>query len=387
MSGSAGVSSLGTGFSRPTPTGSHPRRPALPEGSDAPSAIITQLCGSAARGLAINPGRPSKCMRAMLQVQDLTVTYRTSAGTQIQAVAGVTFTIKPGEALGVLGESGCGKTSVALSLIRLIPASSGSVRGRILFKGMELQDLCERDLGKVRGAEISLIFQEPSIALNPVMRVGEQIVEVLRAHRRWGRRRCREEAESMLEQVRLPVSSGLFDAYPHELSGGQRQRVLIAQALVCHPSLVIADEPTTGLDTQTQAEILALLRDLKERSQTSFLFISHHPGVLAGLADRLLVMYAGKIVEEGTLQETYATPLHPYTQGLLRSLPAVPTDGGAARRTRLPALAGRPPDWSDHPRGCSFSPRCPERMTDCDDRDPKEIEYDARRVRCFKYGN
>lgn len=334
------------------------------------------------------PGIPASLSpNTMLEVRDLTVRYPSPRGGEVRAVEGVTFSIGAGEAVGLLGESGCGKTSVALSLLRLPPAAGCTVRGEVRFKGSDLRCLDERELEKIRGAEISLIFQEPSLALNPVMRVGDQIGEVLRAHQSWGRRRRRSEVLSLLEQVRFEGAGGVYDVFPHELSGGQRQRVLIAQALACRPALVVADEPTTGLDSRTQAEILALLRDLKSRMRTSFLFISHHPGVLAGLADRLMVMYAGKIVEEGPLGETYANPLHPYTQGLIRSMPGKPADGATKRRTRLHTIAGAPADTAERFAGCAFSARCPDRVECCDSREPVEILFGARRVRCFKYEN
>ena len=327
-------------------------------------------------------------MDALLQARDLTISYRDGDRKETPAVVGASFDILAGEAVGLLGESGCGKTTAALSLPRLLPGSARILGGQVCYRGRDLLPLADREMEGIRGAEISFIFQDAAIALNPVMCVGDQVADVIHAHRPWTRRRCRAEAESLLAQVRLPDVPRVYKAFPHELSGGQNQRVLIAQALACRASLVIADEPTTGLDTRTQAEILDLLKELKTRSQTSFLFISHHPWVLAGLADRLLVMYAGRIVEEGDLLQVYANPRHPYTQGLLRSMPAIPAEGSDNTRKRLIPIPGSPPDMSDLPPGCPFAPRCPVRMDVCSLREPSITDLTGnRRVRCFAYGN
>jgi oligopeptide/dipeptide ABC transporter ATP-binding protein len=262
------------------------------------------------------------------------------------------------------------------------------VRGSVRFRGRELSTLPEAELSRLRGAEIALIFQEPSIALNPVICVGDQVTEVIRAHRPWEARRCRKEAESLLARVRLPAGGRVYHAYPHELSGGQNQRVLIAQALACGPSLIIADEPMSGLDAETQAGILELLLELKTHSRVAFLFISHHPGVLARLADRLLVMYAGQIVEEGSLPQVFRTPRHPYTQGLLHSLPAAADACAGKDRKRLVPIRGAPPDMNDLPPGCAFAPRCPLRMDICDLQEPQLVELGGdRQVRCFAHDN
>ncbi len=327
-------------------------------------------------------------MDALLQARDLTISYRNGGRRETPAVVGASFDIHAGEAVGLLGESGCGKSTTALSLPRLLPGSARILDGQVWYRGRDLLQLPDREMERIRGAEISLIFQEAAIALNPVMCAGDQVADVIRAHRSWTRRRCRAEAESLLAQVRLQDVARVSRSFPHELSGGQNQRVLIAQALACGASLVIADEPTTGLDTRTQAEILDLLKELKKRSQTSFLFISHHPGVLAGLADRLLVMYAGRIVEEGDLLQVYTSPRHPYTQGLLRSMPAIPAGASDDTRKRLIPIPGSPPDMSDLPPGCPFAPRCPVRMDVCSLREPPITDLSgSRRVRCFVYGN
>ena len=320
-------------------------------------------------------------MEKLLDVVDLTVRYGDGGNGGTPAVLGATFSIHAGEAVGMLGESGCGKTTTALALLRLLPDTADITSGSVLFRGRNLLEIDAREMREKRGAEISLIFQEPSIALNPVMCVGDQVAEVVRAHRTWGRRRCRQEAEHWLAQVLLSEVPGIYEAYPHELSGGQKQRVLIAQALACSPALVIADEPTTGLDAQTQSEILDLLRQLKANS--AFLFISHDPAVLAALADRLLVMYAGKIVEEGVLAAIYRNPVHPYTRGLLGSLPETSRVFGVAREQRFMPIDGAPPDMNELPRGCSFSPRCPARVDLCSEREPALRDtQNGHRVSC-----
>jgi oligopeptide/dipeptide ABC transporter ATP-binding protein len=330
---------------------------------------------------------PDSSAEALLQVHELTVRFPSGDGREIPAVEGVSFEIAAGEVVGLLGESGCGKTSTALSLLRLLPPAGRIVGGSIRFRGIELLSLEERQLEKIRGNQVSVIFQEPSLALNPVMRVGEQISEVLRAHRPGDRRRYREEARAMLYQVRLADADRIYDAYPHQLSGGQRQRVVIAQALVCQPALVIADEPTAALDTTVQAEILALLGELKRQLKIAFLLISHNPAVLATLADRLLVMYAGRIVEAGGLRDVFRQPLHPYTAALLMASPLAEGGPVPAASRRLPSIPGAPPDLAHLPPCCPFASRCPEKMNACTMREPMEVKPEDRRsVRCFKYG-
>jgi len=326
-------------------------------------------------------------MDALLQVQNLTINYDNGRCFEIPAVAGVTFDIYEGEAVGLLGESGCGKTTIALSLPRLLPDSANIVQGQVRYRDRELLTLPERDMERIRGEEISLIFSEPSLALNPVMCVGNQIAEVLHAHRSWESRRCRLEAEALLARVHLQDTARIYKAFPHELSGGQNQRVLIAQALACNPSLIIADEPTTSLDVRTQTEILNLFRELKRESRTAFLFISHHPGVLAAVADRLLVMYAGRIVEEGVLLQVYANPLHPYTRGLLQSAPPKPYSSAFGKK-RLSPIPGNPPDMATLKPGCPFAPRCPVRMEICAISEPGYTNPGGNRlVRCHAYVN
>jgi oligopeptide/dipeptide ABC transporter ATP-binding protein len=319
----------------------------------------------------------------LLEVRDLVVAYDTHGGAPVVAVDGIGFDVHAGEAVGIAGESGSGKTTVALALLGLLPPGARVVQGSARFRGQDLFTLSEASLESVRGAEISIIFQEPGLALNPVLRVGSQVAEVLRAHRSWSARRCREEAGGLLSRVGLPASDRLFDAYPHELSYGQRQRVTIAQAVACDPALLVADEPTSSLDSTTRADILGLLGELKAGMGLALLLVSHDIGTLAALADRLLVVYAGRVVEEGRLERVCRDPLHPYTRALLGSLPR-PRAPGEGRR--LESLEGSPPDPAHLPPGCAFEPRCPDRMERCLTRRPDAVEpQPGRRVRCFKH--
>jgi peptide/nickel transport system ATP-binding protein len=265
-----------------------------------------------------------------LEVRDLSVCYRGLRGEWAPAVEEIGFAIGPGEALGLLGESGCGKTTTALAIPGLLPANGRVVRGSVRLAGRELVGLSERQLAGVRGAGIGLVAQEPALALNPVIRVGEQVAEVLRVHWRLPWRLCRKEAARVLGEMGFADPGRIFSSYPHQLSGGERQRVTIARALICQPPVVIADEPTASLDAAVAVEILALLRDLKERHRLALLLISHDPRVLAAIADRVVVMKAGRIVEQGSREEVFRQPRHPYTESLLRCLALpVPPDGGA----------------------------------------------------------
>jgi peptide/nickel transport system ATP-binding protein len=319
----------------------------------------------------------------LLQVRDLTVQLDRTSGATLDRVS---FDIGAGEAVGLLGESGCGKTTLALALIGLLPPVACVTGGSVRFRGHELLLKDERQLQRIRGAELSIIFQEPQMALNPVMRVGDQIVEVLRAHSNGNRRRHRERAESLLQQVRLP-DAHIYSAYPHELSGGECQRVVIAQALACKPALLIADEPTSALDTTTQADLLGLLKEIKERLNLALLFITHHPLLLSGIADRILIMYAGRIVEEGTLAGVTTQPHHPYTAALLRSIPPAPGKHVHARQHSLPAIPGAALHSKHVENGCPFEPRCPERMPVCATRAPRQVQTaNGGRVRCFRHG-
>lgn len=256
-------------------------------------------------------------MPTLLKVENLTVDYLSPDGKSHRAVDGIHFSIASGEVLGFLGESGCGKTTTALALLGLLPADNASVKGSAHFDGRDLLALRERDLQEIRGAEISIIFQEPGISTHPVMRVGQQIAEVLRAHRPGNGRQCREAVEGALAEVGFDDVARIREAYPHQLSGGQLQRIAIAMALVCRPRLVIADEPTASLDATTRAEILKLLISLKERHGIALLLISHQPAILATVADRIAVMHNGRIVEEGPVRQILHQPVHGYTQMLM----------------------------------------------------------------------
>jgi len=264
-------------------------------------------------------------MESLLKVTDLRVRYRSAgAAADHNAVAGITFDIARGEALGVMGESGCGKTSIALALLGLLSHDDAEVSGSVMFRSEDLLLMNERALRKIRGAAIAMVYQEPGIALSPVMRVGMQIAEIVRAHRKQNWKQCREDAFAMLARVGLPPTERIFAAYPHQLSGGQLQRIVLAQALVCEPALLIADEPTASLDAQSSAEFVSLLRELKKTLGISLLLISHTPEIQASLADRLLVMKDGKTVEIGPFEDLYAKPAHPYTTALLARNAAAP---------------------------------------------------------------
>jgi len=295
---------------------------------------------------------------SLLSVEGLTTSFETQAGT-VTAVNGVSFQIRQGETLGLVGESGSGKSVTAFSIIRLVQPPGRVTAGRVLFQGRDLVSLPEEELRRVRGAGIGFVFQEPMAALNPVMRVGDHIAEALRVHGLATRAEARARAVDLLRAVRIVDAEHRVNDYPHQLSGGMRQRVMIAIALACRPPLVIADEPTTALDVTVQAQILDLLREMKREFGISLLLITHDLGVIAETADRVAIMYAGRIVEQGPVREIFRNPAHPYTQGLLASIP-----GGAAG-SRLHAIDGSVPNLGALPPGCSFAPRCAARMPQC----------------------
>ena len=297
-------------------------------------------------------------MDPLLKIDHLTTVFDLPSGP-VPAVDDVSFEIQQGETLGVVGESGSGKSVTAFSIMRLVQPPGRIAHGAVYFKGRDLLRLSEREMQSVRGAEISLIFQEPMTALNPVFTIGDQLRETLLVHGRASRSQSRQRAVELLEAVRIPDAARRVNDYPHQLSGGQRQRVLIAMALACKPALVIADEPTTALDVTIQAQILDLLREMKSAFSLSLLLITHDLGVIAETADRVAVMYAGRIVEQGAVRDIFRQPQHPYTRGLLASMP------GGAPGTRLRAIEGTVPMLGALPRGCAFNPRCPDRFEPC----------------------
>jgi oligopeptide/dipeptide ABC transporter ATP-binding protein len=314
---------------------------------------------------------------ALLDVQRLTTVFDVG-GRPLRAVDEVSFEVRAGETLGLVGESGSGKSMTALSILRLVQPPGRIAGGRVLFGGRDLLTLPEREMRKVRGAGIALIFQEPTTALNPVFTVGDQIAEAILVHGRATRAESKRRAVDLLGAVRLPEPARRVRDYPHQLSGGMRQRVLIAMALACRPSLVIADEPTTALDVTIQAQILELLREMRAAFNLSMLLISHDLGVIAGSADRVAIMYAGRIVEQGPVRDVFRSPAHPYTQALLGSIP----QRGGGRR--LPAIDGTVPSPADLPRGCAFAPRCPKAQPECARQRPEvTIIGSDREARCF----
>jgi oligopeptide/dipeptide ABC transporter ATP-binding protein len=298
----------------------------------------------------------------------------------------VSFALAAGEILAVLGESGSGKTTLAAALLRLLPANGRITGGEILLEGANLVRMDAAELRRIRGSGVSLIFQEPSLALHPTIKVGEQIGEVLRAHGARNKRECGEHVRDILAKVFTADVERIFSSYPHELSGGQQQRVLIAQAIACEPALVIADEPTASLDLPTQREIFALFRSLRETLGIAFIFITHNPALLAGFADRVLVLYAGKVAEAGPTPDVLFAPRHPYTQALLRCVPQIDPAGALSRRSPLPVIAGAPPNLGAVSRGCVFEPRCEERMEICPVQQPAAAMVgNGHEVACLKF--
>ena len=295
----------------------------------------------------------------MLEVRDLSISFRTGGG-QIAVTRKLNFNIAPGERLGVVGESGCGKTVTGLSVLRLLPESHTRIDGQILFEGQDLARLDEAQMQAIRGRHIAMIFQEPMTALDPVFSVGEQIAEAYRTHFPVSRQEARERAIDALARVGIPLPQRRVDEYPHQFSGGMRQRVMIAMALICEPKLLIADEPTTALDVTVQAQITDLLRELSDRAGTALMFITHDLGVVAEVCTRMVTMYAGEIVEDAPVDDALMRPRHPYTSGLLRSLPRL-----AKHREALPSIRGRVPSPSEMPPGCRFRARCDHALPAC----------------------
>ena len=320
-------------------------------------------------------------MDPLLSVQNLTTVFNVP-GRPVVAVDNVSFDIRKGETLGLVGESGSGKSVTAFSILQLLQYPGRVTGGRVVFQGRDLLTLPENEVRKVRGAGIGLIFQEPMAALNPVMRVGTQISEALIVHGLAGKREARERAIELLRAVKITDPEKRVDDYPHQLSGGMRQRVMIAVALACRPPLVIADEPTTALDVTVQAQILELLREMKNKFDVALLLITHDLGVIAETADRVAVMYAGRIVEEGPVRDIFRKPLHPYTQGLLASIP------GEGSGSRLHAIEGVVPNLAALPPGCTFAPRCPFRTEVSTTAVPALVEIEpGHAVRCYLHSD
>jgi len=328
----------------------------------------------------------------LLRVRDLKTYFVTEHGSgTARAVDGVSFDVRPGETLGIVGESGCGKTVTSLSILRLIPEPPGHIRpgSFIEFEGRNILTLEPRELRAVRGNQIAMIFQEPMTSLNPVFTVGDQIAEAAIVHQHLTRAAARRRAIEMLQLVGIPDPAERVDHYPHQMSGGMRQRVMIAMALVCHPKLLIADEPTTALDVTIQAQILELLERLQAELGMAVMLITHDLGVVAGTADRVVVMYAGQVVEQASTVELFARPLHPYTEGLLASVPRLDAPQQGRARGRLHSIPGQVPAATAWPDGCRFHPRCPYAWDRCRAEEPPLLDANEgrepgmHRARCW----
>jgi oligopeptide/dipeptide ABC transporter ATP-binding protein len=316
----------------------------------------------------------------LLEIQDLSIAFPVG-GRPVEVVSSVSFGVDSGEMVGLVGESGSGKTMSALAVMRLVPPPGVITRGAIRFAGRDLLAMPESAMREVRGARIAMVFQEPMTALNPVFTIGYQIVEALRAHRDITRAAARAEAERMLELVAMPDPRRRLDDYPHRLSGGQRQRAMIAMALACSPQVLLADEPTTALDVTIQAQILELLDRLRRELDLAVVLITHDLSVVAETCDRVVVMYAGSVVEEASTATLFAAPSHPYTRGLLAALPRL---GQPAERGKLPSIPGQVPDAADRPPACAFHPRCPDSFERCRREAPPLIGVGpGQQSRCF----
>jgi len=325
-------------------------------------------------------------LSTLLSVRNLSTSFPTGEGT-LSAVDGVSFDVPKGGTVALVGESGSGKTVTSLSIMRLVPSPGTIDGGEILFEGQNLCTLPERAMRSLRGRKISMIFQEPMTSLNPVYTIGSQVGEVVRVHQKASRRQARERTIEMLKLVGIAAPETRVDAYPHQLSGGMRQRVMIAMALSCQPDLLIADEPTTALDVTIQSQILDLLARLQEKLGMSIILITHDLGVVAESAEHMVVMYAGRIVEQGPVRDLFRAPKHPYTEGLLRTLPPPNTSrarGSPDRPPRLPTIEGAPPDLLHPPHGCRFRERCSYAEDRCKNEEPALLEVGpGRSSRCF----
>lgn len=318
-------------------------------------------------------------MTALIVVKDLRTYFYTDDGV-VKAVDGISYDVRKGETVALVGESGCGKSVSALSVMRLVPPPGRTVGGEVLFGGSDLMQKRERAMRAIRGKEIAMVFQDPMVSLNPVLTIGRQITEALELHMRMTRKAALRRAAELLQVVGISDAESRLDAYPHQFSGGMRQRAMIAMAISCDPRLLIADEPTTNLDVTVQAQILELMKDLTTRLGTALLLITHNLGVVARYADRVNIIYAGKMVEQGPCDELFESPEHPYTLGLLRSVPRL----DMSRSRELSSIPGVPPDPRNLPRGCAFQPRCPSAMPVCAERIPPLSRLrDERWVACW----
>ena len=317
----------------------------------------------------------------ILEVNHLKTYFHTDAGLS-KAVNDVSFFVEKGKTLGIVGESGCGKSITSLSIMGLVETPPGEIAGgEIIFEGEDLLKKNEKEMSKIRGKKIAMIFQEPMTSLNPVFTIGQQLIETLMLHEDMTKKQAKERAIEMLKMVKIPLAEKRFHEYPHQLSGGMRQRVMIAMALCCNPELLICDEPTTALDVTIQAQILDLINELKEKTGTSVMMITHDLGVIAEIADNVMVMYAGKIVERATCDQIFEKPMHPYTYGLMQCIPKLDDDD----TERLSVIEGMVPSFDDMPKGCAFCPRCKEAREICKQKMPELTEVEGRMVRCFKY--
>ena len=320
--------------------------------------------------------------RRLLEVNNLTTHFFTSDGV-VKAVDGISYHLDEGEILGIVGESGCGKSVSALSLMRLVADPPGKiVDGEVTFEDKDLLQLGDAEMRSIRGNRMAMVFQEPMTSLNPVLTIGRQITETLELHQNMTRAQARERAAELIRMVGIPDAASRLKDYPHQFSGGMRQRVMIAMALSCNPKLIIADEPTTALDVTIQAQILELMRELAQQFGTALIIITHNLGVVARYADRVVVMYAGKIIETGSAEEIYSNPRHPYTLGLLNSVPRL----DEAVRASLDPIEGLPPDLVDLPVGCSFQPRCPYAYERCTQETPTLMDHsEAHTTACYRH--
>jgi oligopeptide/dipeptide ABC transporter ATP-binding protein len=354
------------------------------------------MTGARVAGLDVDPAE------ALLEVKNLRTTFFTADGS-VDAVDNVSFNVRRGEAVALVGESGCGKSVTAMSIMRLVAVPGKITGGEIRFKGRDLTKMSEREMRDVRGNDIAMVFQEPMTSLNPVFKIGAQVAEAIRIHRKVGKKEAWKQAGEMLELVSIPDPHKRLHDYPHQLSGGMRQRVMIAIALSCDPELLIADEPTTALDVTIQAQIMELLAGLQKKLGLAVLLITHDLGVVAEFCERVVVMYTGRVVEEATVRDLFANPAHPYTRGLLRSLPSIEkaVADDAAPRTdaeahspynpppgRLATIPGMVPSISNLPQGCKFNPRCPDVMDICLGNEPALMPVGAgQSARCYLHGD